>query len=913
MVDLASLALPYFEKGNDPKNYENCLGWMQFAYFNLEDFEKMNQCSEKLIAFTKKHFGKGSLEYGKAIVGLAVIYDLTGNYQKSIQLNKEALRIEEKKGRAREMATIYGNLGYTYKTLGDLDLALEYFQKASQIKKDSFGIKDFDLPGIIATKAGLYLQNNLKDSAIINYHRAMNLVEAHPPSKYLYQAALYGYQNLADLYLKENKIDSVNYYLGLANMASKQFILFEDCNNQIISGKLFLNLNQPNKALQEFKKAESSVRKEYQAYQRHPEIAEVVTWQAKAYLTQKNYKKAIDEYHRAILLNTKDFSESNIYKNPSAEQFINQALAIDLVANKSTVLFKDYLSGSKKHVRLEAAFEGFALMTSLIENVRQSYFAQGSKALLSGKVLSYFENAIKVSLALYDLTQKESYLEAAWSFAERNKALLLLESITEQSAKDLSGIPDSLLQKDKDISNKLAFYETKLHGEKQKKELGDKEKLKRWEEMVFELKEEKRRLQDFLINDFPKYHQLKGNFEIASVAEIQQHLITESNTLIEYYVGEDELYVFCINKNGLRIHRQKLDNSFRANFLSLQNIISQAPNSQNFESGLQGFKAQAYNFYDLLLKNTLERLPETVREIIFIPDDLLNYLPFEILLTKQAHENVQSYFPSKLDYLFESYSLSYGFSATLLLKSERNEDTKGLKPFLGFAPTFGNGNQSESRDCIFGEVNDLKCNQPEIEQVNELMDGDAFFADAANLENFQSLADQYRILHLSTHACINNENPMLNKIFLADGFLSGYDLTNIALNAKLAVLSACNTGSGKLLKGEGTMSLARGFTLAGCPSTLTTLWSVNDCATSKFVVQFYKNLLKGMEKDEALQQTKFDFLETADLAQSHPYYWAAFVQFGDTELLFDKKRNYWMVLVGGLFLVAIVFYKKKYV
>ncbi|MEM9824896.1 MAG: CHAT domain-containing protein, partial [Bacteroidota bacterium] len=131
---------------------------------------------------------------------------------------------------------------------------------------------------------------------------------------------------------------------------------------------------------------------------------------------------------------------------------------------------------------------------------------------------------------------------------------------------------------------------------------------------------------------------------------------------------------------------------------------------------------------------------------------------------------------------------------------------------------------------------------------------------------------------------------------------------NLQLNAELTVLSACNTGSGKLIKGEGVMSLARGFIHAGCPSVLMSLWSVDDCATSKIMLQFYQHITDGKSKDHALRLAKIDYLSTADRLHQHPYYWSAFVQVGNTAPLIFKKpfRKLWLIpLIAGVLLAAL--------
>jgi len=160
----------------------------------------------------------------------------------------------------------------------------------------------------------------------------------------------------------------------------------------------------------------------------------------------------------------------------------------------------------------------------------------------------------------------------------------------------------------------------------------------------------------------------------------------------------------------------------------------------------------------------------------------------------------------------------------------------------------------------------------------------------ATEKTFKNEAENYSVLHLAMHAIIDNENPDYSGLAFStkndkteDGFLHIYELYNLDIRAELAVLSACNTGSGKIQKGEGVMSLARAFFYAGCPSVVLSLWAVDDNASAVIMKNFYKYLKKGLPKNKALQQAKLDFIQQAKCNHAHPYYWAPFIQAGNTD------------------------------
>jgi CHAT domain-containing protein len=127
--------------------------------------------------------------------------------------------------------------------------------------------------------------------------------------------------------------------------------------------------------------------------------------------------------------------------------------------------------------------------------------------------------------------------------------------------------------------------------------------------------------------------------------------------------------------------------------------------------------------------------------------------------------------------------------------------------------------------------------------------------------------------------------------------LNTTDIYNLKLNAQLTVLSACNTGTGILKKGEGIMSLARGFLYAGCPSIIMSLWEVEDESGTQIMTSFYKNLKKGKTKDESLRLAKLEYLESVNSRKAHPHYWLGFVSIGDNSSLYISYDFYFFILL----------------
>jgi CHAT domain-containing protein len=353
----------------------------------------------------------------------------------------------------------------------------------------------------------------------------------------------------------------------------------------------------------------------------------------------------------------------------------------------------------------------------------------------------------------------------------------------------------------------------------------------------------------------------------------------------------------------LEVYPLELDQNFGQNIQDIHQILTNPPTSQNFPTQLQQFSLLSQNLYQQLVPFSID---PSIQQLLIIPDDILHYLPFEILCTNSI-ENPISFAASNFGYLLKDYAIHYAYSLTLWQQALQKKSNKAPKKWIGFAPSFKTGNTYAQRACEMNELYDLSCSKEEVNQIQTFFGGDIFLGQEANKENFQQLAADYQIIHLATHACVDNQDGDLNRIFLVDDFLNNNDLSNYNLNADLAVLSACNTGSGEIIKGEGIYSISRGFIMAGVPSTLTTLWSVDDCTTSNLMQSFYQKLDEGLSKAAALRNAKLEHLENAEVITTHPYFWAAFIQSGNPNAIKRSSFRYWWVALAIIAALGVLF------
>ncbi len=280
------------------------------------------------------------------------------------------------------------------------------------------------------------------------------------------------------------------------------------------------------------------------------------------------------------------------------------------------------------------------------------------------------------------------------------------------------------------------------------------------------------------------------------------------------------------------------------------------------------------------------------------------------------------------NYLLKDYAISYAYSNRLLF--DQSKKRKAKHTFAGFGLEYDDYTLADLETYVDNPLaslplsralGHLEFSDDEVKEIAGLLGGEEWINAAATREVFLENADQYAILHLATHGIVNENYPMNSALIFTrqndstEYFLRAADLYSMKLNADMAVLSACNTGAGMLERGEGVRSLARAFSSAGCPSLVATLWNASDKSTKDILVNFYKNLKKGMTKDEAMRQAKLTYLTSASPTYQSPYYWSHLNVIGESGTLevLDVPiwRKYWYLGVLGLGLVGLVGYRMK--
>lgn len=524
------------------------------------------------------------------------------------------------------------------------------------------------------------------------------------------------------------------------------------------------------------------------------------------------------------------------------------------------------------------------LADSLSKEVRDLHLSEESKLRIRETEEVNSKTIISAYYHLYQEYQNPIFIEDALTHLSNAKASLLNQNYHALKGQEVLGIPDSLLVKERKLENDINSLKKMLFQAEK-----DSEHIVRWRAKLSEQKARLKELNSLLLQEYPEYSRFLQEgyqFKISSF----QKTLDDDEVLVDYFLVDTILYTLSIYEDKVSF--------LRANVGSIESEIERFRSAID-ESLYDEFITSSNTLYKLLIKPLAT---EGVKTIIVVPSSNLFNIPFEALI-RELPEKKGSY---KLDYLVHHYEIRYYSSSYLIENLLETNKRSALKFYLGVAPNYNSGNYVNLANSV-----------TEVKSAASLFEGKNLIKENATETAFKELAANYKLLHIAAHAEENENNPLYSKIVfspdsLEDGELHTYELYNMRLYADLAVLSSCNTGSGKLNKGEGLMSLSRGFQFAGVKSLIITLWQVPDFSSSQIIQNTFELLLGNYGKSEALALAKRNYLHQADGITANPKYWSGYVLYGDNKPIINTPL--WLPPLGVfmfLLLLIVVFNKRR--
>jgi len=833
---------------------------------------------------------------------VAIAYAIQRNFKKATNILTKVITVAQNTNDTLLEIRTLGTLGRFQLNLSLYEEALNYFEKAKRMSQQLPNVSDAILTTVYAN---LGLASRLTDrySLSIEYHQKQldYTLKAFGESSFRTFAV---YNHMINNYVALKKNKEARKYLD------KMFEI-EFPGKKRVMGGIYYQLgvilqleDQHDKAVKAFK---TSLDYQFKAYGKESgNNAGIYERMAVSLSKTKKFQAALESNHKALQINNPTLTSTSVESYPGFKGAAEIKEQIKALSEKGEI-WKNWFLATGELTHLKKAYKASQTILAQLKEWKSTQADPNNLRIFIKHSQPVFSRIVDILLILYQKTQDQQYLYQAFQVAEQSKAYILLRSLflTSNLNKDASSILE------KNLEQQLKDLQEKLTAEQGKKQ-PNKKLIDQYQDDIFTLKTNQDSLQSAFKKYAPEYYKTRYQFQIASTKDIQTSLLKPEEALIEYQIGEGQLFIFIMTFQKLELKKVILPKDFQDKILAFRKSIT----DKNFSQ----FTQLGYELYQLLLKEL--SIPTSIQKLRIVPSGVLYYLPWEALLTQPTDKASKNY--SSLPYLLQKYVISYDYSATLMLNKVRQQAQFDKENLLAFSPDFkaqlALNNQEQKRDQLRDDIAALKGAEAEVVALNKLYAGQLFMGKNATEYSFRNNLKNGSVIHLATHAIVDDERPAYSRLLfslstqdtLNDGYLHAYELYNLKLKAELVTLSACNTGFGKIQSGEGVLSLGRAFAYAGSPNVLMSLWSVPDQSTSQIMIEFYKNLASGMPKDIALQQAKLTYIESTDNMANNPFYWSSFVLIGDPKPLslkpytpfYLKSLFLWLVglvLMGGVF------------
>lgn len=905
---IASLATQFHKEGID--------------FYLDQNYDVAISSFEQAIVLRKEFLPAGDEAFVKGNHNIGSCYYEMWNYEEAIKFYNRSIAINLSRTEAikSRLAEAYKMLGRSYFKKGDIKNGSDYLKSSETIFKEIYTNSVWELAGFNVDLSLFFISQNEPISVVKYAQEALNI---YTNIKEKYDDDWWG---MADAY------NNLGIGLELKNELEPALEAYQKA--------LEINQRYPKKRLEYVARIYNNlsiIYKKQAAYSQALESCDAaITINERLempFLLARNYhnkgevlakqglyKKALQYQQQALQKVIYNFTEMDYYENP----FIQDAIIFDKV-NVLTYLWskakalRGLAQTGNPQKNYVAALDTYETLLELGELIRYSLSTDDSKSFLASNIKIIMEEAIETALLLEKITQDKSYLRQAFMFAERSKAAVLLEAVSRQQAKQSLNLLASSREKNKETRQvSLIRLEQKMQRDiaqleqvffsAQQNEAAEKIPPLRQELLM--MRSTLKGITDSLQNIGVYDQTAEKEFDLSL---IQKQLLENGTTnLIEFFVGERNIYRFIVQEEDLQITKIPLDFPLQVWIEKLrkgiyEGQVTTALLTKKQKLALhQQYATYAWQLYEKLFFANGNPIHWTAKTII-IPDGILAYIPFDALLTQAVENNYADF--SQYAFLARKHLITYGYSAALLNYAHRSISTTKEKQLIAFVPDYLPPSISISnadRNLLLP----LKYSQQEAERVLELFPDGQLIMNAKK-QDFWDLASSVSLLHFSAHAVVNAENPDYSYIAFSQTkegldeseLLFINDLYASSLAAEMVVLSACETGLGNIDRGEGVLSLARAFTYAGAKSIITSLWRVNDLKTTTLITRFYELLEAGHDKDKALFLAKKEVIEAG--IDIHPYFWAGFVPIGNMNPIVRTSYTWWYAL--GIVFLGILF------
>lgn len=765
-------------------------------------------------------------------IAIAQVQTQFGEFQTALDLYTQTIPLWQQANYRTGIAETYNNMGLIYARLNDPQQALYYYSQALEIVRT------------LGNGAGeATTLNNMANTYVdtAQYEQAINT----------YQQALAIWETLGNLRGKASTLNNIGFAYASQGVNNPSLLpLARQAYDQALS--LWQTLGDPQ--------GEASTLNNLGVID----------------ATQGNFISALTWYRQALPL-----------RQQTGDR-LKEALTLYRIAEAETELGN-----------LETALSQIEQAITIIEELRTQVISQELRASFFASKQDYYELYIEILMQLHQQRPTAGFNARAFEVSEQARARSLLETLAETTQKIHQGIDPQLLEAKRNLEQQLDAVEQrriKIYSTNHTIEQANAIKAE-----IEAILREYRALKVEIRQRSPRY----ANFtqpQPFTLSKIQQQVLDQETLLLSYFLGKKRSYLWAVTPTNLETYEL-------ANRQEITRSVQQFRDAlvlPRFRFRLQQARQTSLSLSDLILAPVAGELQQ--KRLLIIADGALQYIPFNGLTVPGKTADAESWQPLIINH---EIVMAPSASTVGMLRQELGGRPPNPKKLAVLAdPVFGLSDERLTGTPIAttpklppelvqsareAEVyfNRLPFTQQEAQEILALVPEtarkQAFAFSASREAALNPELSQYQIVHFATHGLLNSVTPELSGLVLSlvkengdsqNGFLRLHDIFNLQLPAALVVLSACQTGLGPEVRGEGLIGLTRGFMYAGAARVVVSLWSVDDQATAELMVKFYQGMLtEGLEPANALRTAQVQMWQKQQWQA--PFYWAAFTMQGE--------------------------------
>jgi len=836
-------ALPITRALGDRNGETVTLDNIGVAYWSLGEMQKALEKYNEALPI-KQAMGDRSGE-ANGLKNIGVVYRSLGEMQQALEKFGEALPIFRTAGDRRGEGQTLNHIGHVYLLLGEVQKALEMFNKALLIKQ------------AMGDRSG--------ESDMLN-----NIGVAYRLSGEMRKAL-------------EKYDESLPLSRTIGNRIGEAITL-----NNI--GRVYYALGETQQALEKYNEALPLSR----AVSNRSGEADTLHNIGAVYAVLGETQKALEKFNEALTLR-RDVGD----RNGEADTLLGIARV------------------EQERGNLTQARQTIEQAVGMIESLRTNIASQAFRASYFASQQKYYESYIDILMEQHKQNPISEFDAVALAISERARARSLLELLKESRADIRQGVDGSLLERERSLQQRLnarAAAQLSLLNRQHTPEQADAAAKE-----IAAITEEYEEVQAQIRARSPRYAALTQPQPLG-LTEIQQQALDEDTLLLEYALGEKRSYLWLVSQRSIDTYELPPRTDIEAATRRVYELCAARPKRGTPPD--PQFIAQARALSRMLLGPAAAQLG--AKRLVVVAPGAMSYLPFAALPAPEdknrpagdyepliaKHEVVSIPSASVLSIIRREMAGRQRAAKSVAvladpvfeesdprLASAKSGNSSGETPAVPAADAEYSELTRSIRTMNFPDARAgftrLAFSRQEAQSIIALTPkGTGLKATDFNANRDLALSrqlNQYRILHFATHGLLNSERPELSGLVFSlvdqdgrpkDGFLRLHEIYNLQLNADLIVLSACETGLGKEIKGEGLIGLTRGFMYAGAPRVVASLWNVDDLATAELMKLFYQRMLKdGLPAGAALRAAQLELSRQKRWAS--PYFWAGFVLHGE--------------------------------